>query len=64
MKRAIAGYLDRWSFRPGDEVGLFASSDCPGEYELAVFRMFGCDSRGDPDNVRMLLSIVSIRIEL
>lgn len=54
MKRAVAGYLNRWSFRPGDEVSLFASSDCPGEYELAVSRLSGCDSRGDPGNFRML----------
>jgi len=48
MERSVAGYLDRWSARPGDDLQVYVSSDTPGSYPIRVVRLFGCDSRCDP----------------
>lgn len=48
MERSVAGYLDRWSVRPGEALQVFVSSDAPGVYPVGIVRLFGCDSRCDP----------------
>ncbi|HVL58769.1 MAG TPA: N,N-dimethylformamidase beta subunit family domain-containing protein, partial [Burkholderiaceae bacterium] len=47
----LAGYLDRWSARPGDSVGIYLSSDAATEATIDLVRLGRGGERGEPDGI-------------